>query len=307
MSEILMKNTEADRDAWLQHRTNFINSTDASVLFGLSPYSTPFQLWHEKKEKTITEFDNDRMKAGRFLEPAIAKLALDKLGCNGTPHKVYMADKESRIATSFDWKITSGKYKNWIMEIKNVDGYQFFQKWNDEEAPDHIEIQAQHQLAVDSKRKGVLIVGFKGGNELNFYERERDEDLIDAIKSESLDFWHSIENNTPPPIDFETDSDYVCKLLKKSNDEPFICGVDDPVGKLINEFNSIKTMGGKIEKRQKEIKAEVFTLIGECGSIVIDGQKAKSTTTTKDNIGTPITAEMVGTITGIRSGYRQFR
>lgn len=62
-----------DKQEWLKKRLDDITSTEVSALFGLSPYSTEFELWHRKKSREVVELaSNERMVWGSRLESAIA-------------------------------------------------------------------------------------------------------------------------------------------------------------------------------------------------------------------------------------------
>ena len=62
-----------DKKHWLECRTKDITSTEIAGLFGFSPYTTEFEIWHTKKAGTIVEIaGNERMKWGTALQDAIA-------------------------------------------------------------------------------------------------------------------------------------------------------------------------------------------------------------------------------------------
>ena len=70
-TEIVNFTTEA---AWLKARQQDVTSTESAALFGMSPYTTHFELWHRKHSNTAPEFkSNERMKWGNRLEAAIAR------------------------------------------------------------------------------------------------------------------------------------------------------------------------------------------------------------------------------------------
>ena len=58
---------------WLELRTRDLTSTDVAALFGLSPYKTAFELFHEKRDGQVVKLKpNERMKWGNRFESAIA-------------------------------------------------------------------------------------------------------------------------------------------------------------------------------------------------------------------------------------------
>jgi putative phage-type endonuclease len=61
--------TEAE---WLAARRNGITASEIAVVMGLSPYDSPFALYHRKRGDLPEIEDTDAMERGRVLEPYIA-------------------------------------------------------------------------------------------------------------------------------------------------------------------------------------------------------------------------------------------
>lgn len=310
---IIRQNSEADRNQWLGDRLDFINSTESAALFGLSPYASKFQLYHDKKAREISDFDNERMRVGRHLEPAIAHLAAEVMGCTVEPFKVYGAHDEHRIGSSFDFRITSGEYAGWLLEIKNVDFIVFRDNWIYDryaplasEAPPHIEIQVQHECLV-SGAPGCIIAALVAGNDLKLIPRPADAEMQCMIIEEVARFWQDFEAGIEPSPDFEKDADYIIKMKKLANEKPFIATAADPISALLDEDDALKAAANKIDKRRKEIKAECLMIIDDADQIIIDGKKRRSCTFVPGSPDSVITADMVGQTVKGRAGFRNFR
>ena len=201
-----------DKEKWLKLRSQDITSTEAAALFGLSPYMTVFELWHLKKSGDIVSIEeNERMKWGSRLEATIAEGIAEDNGWQVSPFKEYMRLTDLKMGSSFDYKIED----NGILEIKNVDSLVFNNKWIvDEaitEAPAHIELQVQHQLAV-SDLEYAYIGALVGGNTVHLIKRTRSEKIITNLKNKVEEFWNSIEANKPPAPDFEKDASFIACL-----------------------------------------------------------------------------------------------
>ena len=92
------------------------------------------------------------MAWGRRLEDSIAREFAERNKFKVESFDVYMRNPETRMGSSFDYKITSEK-EPMILEIKNVDSLQYRSKWieHDEytiDTPVHIGLQLQHQLEI---------------------------------------------------------------------------------------------------------------------------------------------------------------
>lgn len=214
------------RERWLDLRRRNLNSSEVAALFGLSPYLTEFEVWHQKNG-TLSDVveENARMTAGTFLEPAIAQLAAHTFGFQSAPFKDYVEIPDLRLGASFDWRIASGwtgaaAEGEGIHEVKNVDYLQFAGRrdrvWNaddpdDIKAPPHIEIQVQHQLLVTGYQ-WAAITPLVGGNDIRCIIRIAREGIQSKIRDRAAAFWQSIEDGAEPDPDFDRDHDTLKSL-----------------------------------------------------------------------------------------------
>lgn len=279
---------------WLKLRTEDVTSTEVSALFGLSPYLTEFELWHRKKEKNIVKIDeNDRMKWGKRLEPVIAEGIAADHGWSIQIMKSYVRDEDLKMGSSFDYFIGD----DGILEIKNVDNLVYKSGWSidgdDVEAPHHIELQVQHQLALTG-RKYALIGALIGGNQVTLIRREPDAEIMQSIKERIFRFWQSIEKNTPPKPNFEKDHDFIKKLYAYSEPGKVI-EANDRIIDLAQKYYKFSEQIKVAETQKDGIKAELLTLIG-------DSEKVKAETFS-------ISAGIIGEsqISYTRKPYRDFR
>tara|TARA_R110000822_G_scaffold123508_14_gene258017 strand:+ start:502 stop:1416 length:915 start_codon:yes stop_codon:yes gene_type:complete len=267
MLEIIKYDNEA---SWLKLRKDDITSTESPALFGLSPYTTNLELFFRKLTGETAEFgDNQRMRAGRILEPAIANIAADELGCEVNPFKEYARD-DDRMGASFDFEIVSGEYQGWLLEIKNVDFIVYRDQWEDDEAPDHIEVQCQHQLEL-TKRPGIIIACLVGGNDLKLIKRERNEKMGLGIRQAIQKFWKDIANNNPPEPDFTRDADFIISLHQSAGDKVESIDEGSSVANLITKYRHARSGATALDKESKSLKAEILTLVGDEPSKVLCG------------------------------------
>lgn len=313
--------TPRDEQHWLELRRQDVTSTEASALFGMSPYCTQYELWLSKRSGDPLAFeDNERMEAGRFIEPAIAALVASRYGVVIEPFKEYGRDADCRMGSSFDaraieWSHDEAsdmalrdmidQYGEGIIECKNVDGLIYKRKWMDDETPAHIEIQLQHQLELSGYEWGA-VAALVGGNRLEMYIRKRDREVGAAIREAVREFWRSIDANEPPPIVYPDDADVVIAMHQFSDGTVLDLREDTDAGVILAAFDDVKKQLKDLEEREKVLKARILELAGDAGSIVWDGGKI-SLTQTKDTPPTVITPEMVGTTYGGRKGLRQVR
>ncbi len=105
-----------DKDEWLALRSKNLNSTEISALFGISKYSTPYELWQQKKGNYVVEFEgNERTEWGLALEEAIANKVAKDQGVTIRRMSEYIFDDSLRLGASFDFAIET-------IEIPSSDG-----------------------------------------------------------------------------------------------------------------------------------------------------------------------------------------
>jgi len=228
-----------DEQSWLENRLLDITSTEVSALYDLSPYQTEFELYHQKKEKHVVRIEeNERMTWGKRLEDSIAHGAAETMGWNISKFDVYMSNPKTRMGSSFDYKINkSNKFDPpedgvGILEIKNVDGVAYRKNWKDDgngniEAPEHIELQIQHQMEV-ADINWCALVALVGGNTQKIIFRKRDRAIGEDLTKKVAAFWEKVKAGTPPDIDYLIDADYIIKTLHNQADAGVILNLTLP-------------------------------------------------------------------------------
>jgi len=295
--------TPASRDEWLNLRAKDITSTESAMLFGLSPYGTEFSLWHEKKSGEIGEFaQTERMELGLVLEETIARYYAEQSGIKIRKLNLYVRDPDIRMGASFDFEIIGNEKGPGVMEVKNVDRLVFKNNWakNEDgtyEAPPHIEMQVQHQLAVLNRSWGIILA-LIGGNEVIPIVREADPELGTEIRRRIAGFWASIEDDAPPAPNYRSDSEFIIKKLYGISADGVVADLrgDEYVQNLMTRYQELGVEEKLLDGERMAIKAEVLTLIDDAEIVILDGGKI-SAKTTKDAVIPETT----------RKGYRGFR
>jgi len=258
----------ANRDEWLALRAQDLTSTEVSALFGVSPYTTMFELWHRKKNAAVVTIEeNERMKWGTRLQDAIATGIAEDHGWRVRRMDEYMRISSLRLGASFDFCGTDQHDNEFLLEVKNVDSLQYRETWletdGELEAPVHIELQLQHQMLVSGYTVGY-IGALSGGNKTTVLRREADTAVHDAITRKATAFWQSVASGTEPAPEFPADAEVVSRIF----------GFAEP-GKLVNkdadadfsalcaEYLSIGRELKDATERRDSIKARILMAIGD--------------------------------------------
>ena len=301
----------SNQEHWLAMRKLDVTSTESACLFGESPYMTHFDLWHRKRSGVVPEFKtNERMSWGNRLESAIAHGIAEEQGWEIKPMKEYFRDPGLRMGSSFDFVITNlGEPVH--LEIKNVDYLAFRDGWLEHEdgsieAPIHIELQVQHQMAV-SGFKRAFIGAFIGGNRGVVIERLRDEDVIAAIKAKVADFWRTVDAGLEPDPVMPGDAEVMIRLNQYAKPGKVLdASSDDVLADLIERYKVAATAEKNASEDKDVAKAEIFKHIADAEK-VLTGAWTVSAAMQAETPPTLITENMVGTSYGGRKGFRNLR
>lgn len=300
-----------DEQAWLEQRLKDVTSTEVSALYGLSPYLSEFELFHQKRDQKVVRIEeNERMKWGKRLEATIAQGAAETMGWNISKLDVYMRDVEGRIGSSFDYQIDSSSDGRGILEVKNVDSLVYSRNWVDDgqgniEAPEHIELQVQHQMEV-ADVGWCAIVALVGGNTQKVVFRNRDREIGKDLRQRVAAFWASVDANNPPSADYSRDAEFIIKTLRAQAEEGLIAEADADLDDLIKQYAFASQEAADMAKVKDSYKAQILERVG-AASKVLSSIGTISCGTVQPSQGTLVTADMVGTYIGGRSGYRNFR
>lgn len=200
---------------WHDLRDKHIGSSDIEALMGVEKYSTPFQLYHQKRGTISPEDMSDDLRVfwGSHLEPAIA-FGLARLhGLHIEKVRLYYtASDVPGLGASLDYKIIEeidGEKVDIPFEIKNVDSRVAWEDWErlpggEYRPPLHIQLQVQHQM-IATGAPYAYIGALIGGNDPQFIKVEPHAKLQEMIKKRVSEFWDAVEVGEEPRWDAEKD------------------------------------------------------------------------------------------------------
>lgn len=154
-----IKVENVSHDQWLENRKSGIGSSEIATIVGLNPYETPYQLWLRKTGQVPPKEENFFMKAGHYLEDAVARFYEDESG-----RKVInrSAAEDIYIHPNFDWARVSPDRMFWrdakragdnkgILECKTTQ-----REIDGDNLPPFWFTQIQYQLGVMNRFDGSL-------------------------------------------------------------------------------------------------------------------------------------------------------
>lgn len=290
----------------------YVGSSESPALFGASPYMTEFELWLRKAGRLPEEdlSDDERIMAGTHLEPAIAAWAADKWSMKLRKVRRYQQHPTVKgMGCSVDFEARGTGDGLVPVEIKNVDWLVFKREWECEgqdivDAPKHILLQVQHQLACTEAPYAWLIVNV-GGNNLRRMKVEARPKIIAAIEQRVTAFWASVQEGFEPKPVFARDAATIMQITREvSSGKAIDLSDNNRFPALCAEYQDAAERKRVAEKETEATKAELLAIIGDaetatCRDLTV---KAIAVRGTPDRIIQP---DEVGRIIKGKSGHRR--
>ncbi len=258
---------------WLEARRTGIGSSEIGTILGVSPWDTPYKLWLRKTGRVKEEEqENFLMKAGHYLEDAIAHFCADETGCAiikqsaeeflvVNREKPYMRVSPDRYAWLPDRpKQLSNKV---IIECKSTQ-----KSISPDELPMHWFVQVMYQLGV-CELDAAYLAWLTQGRDFGCAPIRFDADFYrDVIVAEVERFWTDyVLGGKEPPL-----SDVGDVLLKYPRQYDGKAVVATP--ELVERCQELKETNAEIKRltKVKENAEEAIKLaLGDAEALVLQG------------------------------------
>jgi putative phage-type endonuclease len=190
---------DAPRDVWLAERAKGIGGSDAAAVLGLNPWTSPREVYYDKRGLLRPKAQSHPMLFGTLLEPGIAEGFEIITGIKTQKRGLLRSRKWPWMQVSVDRLTADGGG----LEIKNM-GWHRSEDWGTDEEPaipPAAETQAMHCMAVTGK-DFWWVMGLVNGNTPMIRKVIRRESVIEALVELERDFWHNcVLAAVPPPVD----------------------------------------------------------------------------------------------------------
>lgn len=240
-------------EEWLKDRKNnpSIGASQSAAILGLSPWATPYDVWHELVHGVEVREDNLNFRLGRELEPIIRTLFMEDTGLKVVnDNKIRFSSSYPYITTNLDGMVVGEKVP---VEYKTT-----ALKWEGE-IPDQYFIQLQHQMFVTDTPHCyfvILCLGFK--KELIIQKYDRDDDFINGMVEDLVKFWENfVLEKTPPPL---TTIEDARKLY--FNEEPdSIFQANEEIYRIAKWLQSYENDKSLLDDKIRDAKLQLMTIL----------------------------------------------
>lgn len=259
-------------DDWHELRSKNIGGSEIAGLFDMSqPYQLTLYGLHMVKSRLVEDtFDgNERTIWGNRLEEAIALGIAEDNGWQVRKGGYFKDATAIGMGSTLDYIIAEDPEYDGpgAFEIKNVDGFVFADKWVNEEPPEHILLQLQHQLAVTGFKWGA-IGALIAGNRTMVYKYAARPNLIKEIRRRVSDFWEGVAEGVVPKVDgAETTRDLLRALYTPVTREELDVGDDDSWRETGRAFIDTQKALKEAKKAHDEAKNALIAMLGPVKSV----------------------------------------
>jgi len=246
--------TEKQRKA----RLEFIGSSDAAAVLGLSRWATPLSCWAEKVGEIVPEEEEEnlRLEVGNELEDLVCKLFTKRTG-----KKVHRV-KETQfhpsypfIGANLDRRVVG---ENALLEAKTTSAWNA-KSWEGEDIPQEYIVQVLHQLAVTGKERGYIACLIGGNQDFRWKVVERDEKMIAEILKREVSFWMDfVQARVMPTTITKSDGDILAQLFPMSEGEADPIPLGEDANLLVDNIKAqesdYKMLDGQIKADKNRLK-----------------------------------------------------
>lgn len=252
-------------------RATGIGASEIAAIVGLSPYTSPLDIYCRKRGLTEEFAGNESSRWGLRLEAPIAEAYTAETGIELTGDgRTTIVHPVHEFALCTPDRIAADRSR--VVEIKTA-GIRMAHLWGDpgsDDVPEYYLTQVAWQMAVldiDAADIAVLI----GGNDFRIYSVARDRELEDALIEAGRKFWteNVLAGEPPSP----RDSDEYARVL--SAKYPFdriadLVEADADTAFAARELRRVRDQIKALEAVELNIQNDIKAAIGDHAGIVGD-------------------------------------
>lgn len=275
---ILAAPSDIPEREWLEMRRTGIGGSDIAALVGLSRYTSPFQLYLDKRgelpDLPRSEALERAAEWGHMMEPLMAQRFSDLHGVKVRRVGLIRHEADPWRLVNLDRQVAGCDDGPCLLEIKNRSAWkagEWGESGDPAGVPDSEALQAHWGMGVTGYRHSHLSV-LINGNDDRHYRIDYDPGIAGDVTAMARSFWQRVQDGNPPPVD---GSDAVTELLSvlwtgREKAEKII----DPAeaGPLKAELRRLQAQAAETEAQIAEIKNRMAFMLGDAEEAVWDGE-----------------------------------
>jgi putative phage-type endonuclease len=256
---------------WLHQRRSGIGGSDVAAILGLSRWKTPLGVYLEKRGELGEQPDNDAMRWGRYLEPAVRQAYADQTGNEvRVPATMLRHPRHEFMVANLDGFIEDRTGR--VFEAKTARSADGWGEPGTDQIPQPYLLQVQHYMEVSALPVADVAV-LISGSDFRIYTVEADRELAQMLIEAEHEFWQRVQRGEPPePV---TAADAVQRWGRGSRSDAVMA--DEEAEKAIETMRHIKRMRDALDADEERAKAIVLRTLGECDTLLSPSGKTLAT------------------------------
>lgn len=272
------------REEWLQARSEGIGASEVASILGVSPFESAYQLWLRKKGVTPPKEENFAMKAGHYLEDAVASFYKDETGCTiikSSAVDFMYADKERPfLRVSPDrtfWKAgdAHNEANKCILECKTTQ-----RTIDPDDIPNHWFVQVQMNLGVAGFKTGAL-AWLTAARTFGQIEIPFQEDFYGMLVDEVSRFWYDYIVGDKEP-EATTVGDVVAKYIRST--EGKIVDATPEVFEAYKDLKEVSRQIAELEEKEKSLSNALKVALQDAEVLKYDGRTIATWKSAKNSL-----------------------
>lgn len=263
---------ESYSDEWHAARSTGFGASEAAAVCGISPWETPYEVFHRKRGILEPRPATEAMEIGLEIEPYIRKLFERRTGLITFPEDLGLFRHPQHVfvlATPDSCLLTDHKQ---LCEWKATRTADELGPEGTDQLPASWVCQATQQMAVMGAEVcwfGVLI----GGLEFRHCRLEFNQDLWTLICNEEMHLWQAIQDNRPPDPDWTNPATAVIQAALGGLPETAPSELKPETVDLWEKYESLGADIRELQAERDEIKFHIHRQLGESHSGLLPGGK----------------------------------
>lgn len=246
-----------------------LGASEAAAACGLSPWTSPLELFLRKVGRAPEADETLPMRVGKALEPVVLHAFTERHGM------AVERQQERIIDPALPWRwatvdgITAGAPA--LVEAKTAGSLEGWGEDGSDQIPLHYMLQVQHAMACAGLTLAYVPVLFFA-REFRCFEIPRNDDIIAALTDQETAFWGHVTRGDPPPAITTAD----VRLAWPQDSGATITATEailDTMADLVATRADIKAL----EKRDAEMTARVQAFMAEAATLAGPDGKALAT------------------------------
>lgn len=253
------------RADWLKARRTGVGGSDVAPILGLSKWTTPLAVYLDKRGEATETPDNDAMRWGRYLEPAVRQAYADETGREvRVPGEMLRHPLYEHMIANLDGVAGGGNHGPLrIFEAKTARSAEGWGEPGTDQIPQAYCLQIQHYMEVT----GIMVADVAvliGGSDFRIYEVPADRELQDMIIDAEADFWRRVQRGEPPePVTF---ADAQARYGRGSVPETVVLPED--LAPSVDRLRSVLAQSKAIESEIESLKAQLMITMGDRDTLI---------------------------------------